>query len=126
MCEVSLHAPGPAGHRAPREVSTDFLLFSALRTCYLHNPVHSQDQRKVMSGQPNGLQDNGDGEDPSSGHASCSNAGGCGRHSRGWHRRLAVNTEHGVGTEKYAKYGSYGLETENHTTLDSAGCALER
>lgn len=99
MSEVSL-LPDTEGCQAPGEGTTDFLLFTDLRTCYLHNPVHSQDQRKVMSGQADGLQDNGDGEDPSSWYACCPDTGCCGCHSRGWHRRLAINTEHGVGTEK--------------------------
>ena len=42
-----------------------------------------------MSRQPDGLQDNGDGEDPSSGHTCCSNTGCRGSHSRGWDSRIS-------------------------------------
>lgn len=60
--------------------STGFLYSRVLAISHLHDPVDSQDQREVMCAQPNGLQDNGDGEDPSSWHTCCSDTGRRGSH----------------------------------------------
>lgn len=45
-----------------------------------HNPVDSQHEREVIGGQPDGLQNDGDGDDPSGWDARCSYAGCSGRH----------------------------------------------